>query len=73
MKEVNVNINGADASTYPIFIEEKLIETADEYLKKYCNASKYLIITNEKINSLWGEKLKVQNSEKFIIKDKTYV
>ena len=38
-------------------------------IKKTCKATKYLIITNEKIDGLWGYKLNIENAEKFIIPD----
>lgn len=69
MKEVNVNINAQPESNYPILIGENLLEKANELVKKYCNATKYLIITNKKINEIWGEKLNIENSEKLIISD----
>lgn len=69
MKEVKVDINATTASDYPIYIGENLLEKANELIKKTCKATKYLIITNEKINGLWGEKLNIENSEKFIIPD----
>lgn len=69
MKEVKVDINAVSATEYPIIIGENILEKAQEYLTRYCSASKYLIVTNEKINSLWGDKLNIENSEKFIIPD----
>ncbi|MGN0015038.1 MAG: 3-dehydroquinate synthase family protein, partial [Candidatus Gastranaerophilaceae bacterium] len=69
MREVNVNIKAQPESSYPILIGENLLEKANELVKKYCNATKYLIITNEKINNILGKKLNIENSEKFIISD----
>lgn len=69
MIEVNVKINPVEQSVYPIFIGENLIEKANELIKKHCKATKFFIITNEKINSLWGNRLNIENSEKFIIPD----
>ena len=69
MKEVNVDINATAASEYPIYIGENLLEQANELIKKNCKATKYLIITNEKIDGLWGDKLHLENAEKFIIPD----
>ena len=69
MTEVTVEINAKPKNSYPILIGENLLEKAQEYVHQYCSASKYLIITNEKINSLWGEKLNLENAEKFIIPD----
>ena len=69
MTEVTVEINAKPKSSYPIIIGENLLEKANEYVQKYCKASKYFIITNEKINGLWGDKLNLENAEKFIIPD----
>lgn len=69
MKEVNVDINATAASEYPIYIGENLLEQANELIKKNCKATKYLIITNEKIDGFWGDKLHLENAEKFIIPD----
>lgn len=69
MKEVTVELNEKQKSSYPILIGESLLENANDYLAKYCPASKYFIITNEKINGLWGDKLIIENAEKFIIPD----
>lgn len=69
MKEVKVKINQIPSSEYPIIIGEDLISDADRYIEKYCKASKILIITNEKINKLWGTKLEIKNAETFIIPD----
>lgn len=57
MREVKVDINAVSATEYPIIIGENILEKAQEYLARYCSASKYLIVTNDKINSLWGDKL----------------
>ncbi len=69
MKEVNVGINATAASDYSIYIGENFLEQANELIKKTCKATKYLIITNEKIDGLWGDKLNIENAEKFIIPD----
>lgn len=69
MREVTVKINEKPETSYPIIIGENLLEKAQEYLNQYCPASKYIIITNEKIDGLWGNKLKIENAEKLIIPD----
>ncbi len=69
MREINVAINPIAETVYPILIGENLLENANEHIRKYCNPSKVLVITNEKIDKLWGEKLKIENSEKFLIPD----
>jgi 3-dehydroquinate synthase len=69
MIEVNVDIKPSEKRSYPIYIGENLLEKAEELILSRCPATKFLIITNEKIDKLWGEKLKLPNSEKFIIPD----
>ena len=69
MREVNVDINAKPETSYPILIGENLLEQAEEFLQRYCPATKYLIITNKKIDKLWGKNLKLKNAEKFIIPD----
>lgn len=69
MREINVDINAKPETDYPILIGENLLEQAEEFLEKYCPATKYLIITNKKIDKLWGKSLKIKNAEKFIIPD----
>ncbi len=69
MRSVKVGIKATEEREYPIYIGENLLEQANELITQNCKATKYLIITNEKINNLWGDKLKIENSEKFIIPD----
>lgn len=69
MREVKVDINAIPAADYPIFIGENILEQAGELILRYCNASKYFIITNETVDKYWGAKLNIENSVKFIIPD----
>jgi len=69
MRDVNVEINAKPESDYPIIIGENLLEQAEQFLEKYAPATKYLIVTNKKIDKLWGKSLKLKNAEKFIIPD----
>lgn len=54
---------------YPIFIDSEPIENLQNSVLDYTNASKFLVIISEKVNKLYGEKLKFKNSIKFILKD----
>ena len=56
MREVNVAISSKPEMSYPIIIGENLLQNANEYMKKYCNSGKFLIIKNEKIDKLYGDK-----------------
>mgnify|MGYP003293193397 CR=1 FL=1 len=47
--DINVNITEKAAYDYPIFIGENLLENAQEYISKYTQAKKLLVVTNETI------------------------
>lgn len=54
---------------YPIFIDFEPIESLEKKIFDYTNANKVLIVISEKVNKLYGQKLKFKNSVKFILKD----
>lgn len=54
---------------YPIFIDFDPIDNLGEKIFDYTNANKILIVISEKVNKLYGKKLKIKNSIKFILKD----
>lgn len=66
-KEIFVEIS--PDKKYPIFIDFEPIEKLEEKIFNYTNANKVLIIISEKVNKLYGEKLKFKNSVKFVLKD----
>ncbi len=55
---VKVEIPAQEEYSYPIIIGENLLEQAGELVKKYTKAQKFLVITNETVFPLYGEKLK---------------
>ena len=69
MNIVDVKIAEKKECSYPIIIGEKLLDSAYDYISKYTNANRYLIVTNPKVFKLFGEKLKSQNSEFIILPD----
>ena len=69
MQEVNVKINEVHNKSYPIFIGENLLTDVQKFLKQYCPASKYFVVTNKKISGLWKNELKIENAEFFEIPD----
>ena len=58
MNIVEVKISANKESSYPIIIEQGLLDNAYEYIQKYTKANKFLVVTNDTIFNLYGEKLK---------------
>jgi len=54
---------------YPIFIDFDEIESLEEKIFNHTKANKILLVISEKVNKLYGEKLKFKNSIKFVLKD----
>ena len=69
MTVLNVRIKATKESSYPIIIEENILEKAYEYILKYTRAKKFLIVTNDKIFNLYGEYLRNDNSEFIVLPD----
>ena len=70
MNTVEVKIQGAKESSYPIIIEEGLLDNVYEYINKHTKqAQKFLVVTNTTIFKLYGNKLKNENSEFIILPD----
>lgn len=55
--------------TYPIFVDFDNIESIENKIFDYTSANKLLVIINEKVNKLYGERLNLKNSIKFVLKD----
>lgn len=58
IQTVIVEIPARQAYSYPVIIGENLSEKAGEFVKKYTKAKKLLTVTNDKVYSLFGEKIK---------------
>ena len=69
MTIVEVKIKEQKENTYPIFIEEGLLDNVYKYINQYTKANKFLVVTNTTIYPLYGEKLKADNSEFIILPD----
>ena len=69
MNKLEVKINPTKESSYPIFIGENLLENAYNYIEQYTNANNYLVVTNETVYSMYGEKLKNSDSKFVILPD----
>lgn len=77
-KELRVKL--ASGKDYPIFIDSEPIEVLCERILTFTNANKILVVISEKVNKLYGNKLNINNSIKFVLKDgekqknfKTYI
>lgn len=66
-KELHVKV--AHGKEYPIFIDSESVEGLSERILKYTNATKILVIMSEKVNKLYGNKININNSIKFVLKD----
>ena len=69
MKIVEVKIKAKEESTYPIIIAKGILDNAFEYIEKYTEAKKFLIVTNTKVFELYGDKFKNNNVEFCILPD----
>lgn len=69
MNIVEVKIRANKESTYPIIIEHGLLDNAYEYIQKYTNANKFLVVTNDTIFNIYGEKVKHKKSEFIVLPD----
>lgn len=69
MNIVEVKINANKESSYPIIIQQGLLDNAYEYIQKHTKANKFLVVTNDTIFNLYGEKLKNEKSEFIVLPD----
>ena len=69
MEIVKVNLVQKIDNSYPIIIREGILDSAYDYIKKYTNARRFLIVTNEKVYPIYGEKLQAENSDFIILPD----
>lgn len=67
--KVKVEIPKKNAYSYEIVIGCNLLEKAEALIKNCTNAKKFLIVTNEKVEQLYGKDLKIKNSVKLVLKD----
>ena len=48
--------------SYPIYIEKGILSRAGAYIKEICHGKKVMIISDDNVYALYGEKLKSQLS-----------
>lgn len=69
MRKIEVRIPMQNEKSYPIFIGEGLLDKVYEIIPKYTSAKKFLVVTNDTVYSIYGKKLKSDNSEFIILPD----
>lgn len=69
LTNLKVNISEKQAYSYDILVGNSLLQEAENYIKKYTLANKFLIVTNETVASLYKNALNIKNSEWLILKD----
>lgn len=69
LSKLKVEIPSKDAYSYDIIIGSDLLVNANEYVRKYTSANKFLIVTNETVARLYKDSLNIKNSEWFVLKD----
>lgn len=67
MKRLSVNLK--DNRDYPIVIGEHIFEGIMALIKPFSKASKFMIVTNEKVHSLFASRLNIDNASYFLIPD----
>ena len=66
---LKVNIPSKTAYSYDIIIGEELLSKADDLVKRYSKAQKFLIVTNETIARLYKDRLNIENAIWLVLKD----
>ncbi len=69
MEKVDVKIKAVKENSYPILIDEGLLDEAYDYIKNCTDANRFLVVTNTKVYSLYGEKLKNKDAEFIVLPD----
>ncbi len=69
MSIVEVKIKAQKESSYPIIIEGGLLDNAVYHIKCFSNANKFLVVTNETVFPLYGDKLKSDDTHFIVLPD----
>ncbi len=69
MAEIDICIPKRDSYLYPVIIGSGIMEKAEEYVKKYSKAEKFLVVTNETVYPLFKDKFKLSNAKFVILPD----
>ena len=69
MRKLEVKITANKEKSYPIYVGQGLLDNVYELIEKNTSARRFLVVTNDTVYSLYGEKLKSDNSEFIILPD----
>lgn len=69
MSNAQIYVEISPENKYPIFINSNQIENIGDEIFEHTKANKILIIISEKVNKLYGKKLNIKNSIKYVLKD----
>ena len=69
MKKLEVKISAQKEQSYPIYIGQGLLDDVYDLIEKNTSARRFLVVTNDTVYSLYGEKLRRDNSEFIILPD----
>ena len=69
MEKIDVKIKAVKERTYPILIGENLLDDAYEFIRNVTDAGRFLIVTNNTVYSLYGDKMKDDDADFIIVPD----
>lgn len=69
MSNAQIYVEISPEKKYPIFINSEKIENLENEIFNHTKANKILVIISEKVNKLYGKKINIKNSIKYILKD----
>lgn len=69
MLNVKIKLPADKPLEYPILIGEHLLQNAEEHIKRYTQAQRFLIVTNTTVYNLYGSSLNIKNSHWIVLPD----
>lgn len=69
LHNLKVDIPSKKSYSYDIIIGENLLDDVDTLVKKYTNAGKFLVVTDETVAKLYKDSLHIENAAWLVLKD----
>ena len=69
MNKIDIEIPKQKEYSYPVIIGNNLLENAQEYIKQYTSAKKFLVVTNETIYPIFKDRFNLSDSHFVILPD----
>ena len=69
MSEIDIVIPESKSYSYPVITGEGLLEKAEDYIRRFTKANKFLVVTNETVYPLFKDRFKLSNSNFVILPD----